>query len=133
MYTSYITKVLYILLYVGHILINGLVCLFQKSQDSLGDLLTQAKIRNKAKMVPHLIQEIDPAQLLKAKYGFIKGVEHNIGVYVYICRGYGVKYDSKLDAVCKSIMLYYIFHVMFPPAATACYRFLVWSALHQHQ
>ena len=48
----------------------------------MGDLLKQAKIRNKAKMVPHLIEKMDPAQLLKAKYGFIKGVEHNGGVYM---------------------------------------------------
>ena len=45
-----------------------------------------------------------------------KGVEHN--------GGYRVNCDSRLDAVCKGIMLYYIFHVTFPPAATACYRFL---------
>ena len=92
--------------------------------EQLGDLLTKAKIRNKAKMLPHLIEKIDPAQLPKAKYRYIRGIEHNGDIYVYICGGYKVKCDSKLDAVSKSIMLYYIFHVEFPPAAKACYKFL---------
>ena len=35
-------------------------------------------------MLPHPIEKIDPAQLVKAKYGFIKGVEHNGDVYIYI-------------------------------------------------
>ena len=40
--------------------------------EQLGDLLTKAKIRNKAKMLPHLIEKINPAQWLGAKYGLIK-------------------------------------------------------------
>ena len=52
--------------------------------EQLGDLRTSAKLRNKTKMLPHLIEKIDPAQLVKAKYGFIKGVEHNLYIYIYI-------------------------------------------------
>ena len=33
-----------------------------------------------------LIEKVNPVELMKAKYGYIKDVEHTEDIYVYMCQ-----------------------------------------------
>ena len=100
--------------------------LFADDNETLGKLINALGINNKKRIMPHLLDEGDPAKM--KEYGFIKAVKHQGSVYVVIHKGFKIRCSSVVEAICRATMMYFVLHVSYPSSAFAIYTFL--SKMH---
>ena len=72
--------------------------------------------------MPHLLDDKDPASL--TEYGFIKAVKYKGAVYVVVHKGFKIRCNSVVEALCRATMMYFVLHVDYPSSAFAVYAFL---------
>ena len=86
--------------------------LFADDNETLGKLINALGINNKKRIMPHLLDEGDPAKM--KEYGFIKAVKHQGSVYVVIHKGFKIRCSSVVEAICRATMMLIIFHLLIP-------------------
>ena len=67
---------------------------------------------------------MNPCDLVKAWYGYIKVLKFDDQLYTYVVGGYKIAATSMVEAIARAIALHYIFNVDYPPQASSFYRYI---------
>ena len=88
---------------------------FAYGNEILGKLINTLGFNNKKRVMPHLLNDKDPASL--TEHGFIKAVKYKGAVYVVLHEGFKIRCSSVVEAICRATMMYFVLHVDYPSSA----------------